>query len=55
VGGQAAQLLYLGLTPGFVGLGQANVVVPGGAAPGDAELTLVIGSRESNRPLLRIR
>ncbi len=55
VGGQAAQLLYLGLTPGFVGMGQANVVVPGGVAPGDAELTLVIGSRESNRPLLRIR
>ena len=36
VNGQTAQVLFAGLTPGFIGLYQVNVVIPGGLPPGTA-------------------
>ena len=43
----SADLLFLGLTPGLVGLAQANVRIPNLPA-GDYELTLTIGNAGSN-------
>jgi uncharacterized protein (TIGR03437 family) len=36
VGGADAQVLFAGLTPGFIGLAQVNVIVPAEAETGDA-------------------
>ncbi|MEZ5354195.1 MAG: putative Ig domain-containing protein [Bryobacteraceae bacterium] len=43
IGGQAANVVFAGLTPESVGLFQINAVVPEGIAPGDA-VPVVIGS-----------
>lgn len=53
IGGQNAAISFLGLTPGFVGLLQANLVVPALAA-GDYPLVLTIGGRASNNPLVTV-
>lgn len=41
IGGAAAQVLFSGLAPGYAGLYQVNVVVPGSAPPGDAIQVLI--------------
>ena len=53
VGGQPAQIDFLGLTPGFLGLAQCNLVVPN-LADGDYPLTITIGNNASNSPYLAI-
>jgi uncharacterized protein (TIGR03437 family) len=47
IGGKPAAGLFLGLTPGFVGLYQANVVVPEDLAPGDHELIVTVAGVSS--------
>lgn len=55
IGGANAAISFLGLAPGFVGLLQANLVVPAGLAPGDHPLVVTIGGRASNNPRITVR
>lgn len=54
VGGQAAMIEFLGLTPGFAGLAQVNLSIPARLAPGDHPLQVTIGTAASNAPLIRV-
>lgn len=54
IGGQNATISFLGLTPGFVGLLQANLVVPA-LASGDHAVAVTIGGRTSNNPVISVR
>lgn len=51
INGQDAPILFLGLSPGFIGLAQANLTIPN-LAPGDYELIITIGTASS--PAVRI-
>ncbi len=54
IGGQSAQIQFLGLTPGFVGLAQANIQTP--ALPsGNYPIVILTGAASSNQPLIAIR
>ncbi len=53
VAGQGVTQYYLGLSPGFVGLYQANFLVPQVAA-GDYPLVITVNGVPSNAPLLSI-
>jgi uncharacterized protein (TIGR03437 family) len=53
IGDQEAQILFLGLAPGFVGLAQANLVVPYLPA-GDYLLTITVNGVTSNAVFLAI-
>jgi uncharacterized protein (TIGR03437 family) len=46
--GQATGLQFLGLAPGFVGAGQADVQVPSSISPGIHSLTVSVGGVTSN-------
>ncbi|HEV2448657.1 MAG TPA: IPT/TIG domain-containing protein [Candidatus Sulfopaludibacter sp.] len=48
IGSATAQVSFYGLTPGFIGLAQANIVVPSGLAPGTYTLVVTIGGQASN-------
>lgn len=49
IGGQPATVLFSGLAPGFVGLGQANVLIPEGVATGPGvPIVIRIGGQISN-------
>lgn len=54
IGGSAATISFLGLAPGFVGLLQANIVVPPSLAGGDHPLIVTIGGRASNNPRITV-
>jgi uncharacterized protein (TIGR03437 family) len=53
IGGQSVQVLYLGMTPGFLGLAQANIMMPD-VADGDYPLVITIGGGNSNSPYIAI-
>jgi uncharacterized protein (TIGR03437 family) len=53
VSGVAATVNYVGLTPGSIGLYQANFVVPKVAA-GDHPLVITIAGENSNNPLIAV-
>lgn len=48
IGGKPAQVSFAGLAPGFVGLWQANIVVPSGLSKGDLPLIVTAGGQSSN-------
>jgi uncharacterized protein (TIGR03437 family) len=54
IGGQPAGLAFAGLTPGSIGLAQANVTVPALPA-GDHAVVIKIGDVASNAPLIAVR
>ena len=55
IGGRGAQVSFAGLTPGFTGLYQVNVVVPAGIPAGPAELVLTVLGVSSPPVTLHVR
>jgi len=55
IGGQTATFLFAGLTPGFVGLYQMNVLVPSAVSPGDAQLVVTQNGVASNATILAVQ
>ena len=53
IGNQLANITFLGLTPGFVGLAQANIQAPN-LANGDYLVTVRVGSQSSNAAFVSI-
>ncbi|MBK5290831.1 MAG: hypothetical protein JJE04_03930 [Acidobacteriia bacterium] len=53
VGGMEANVLFLGLSPGFIGLAQGNLVVPD-LPPGDHTVVITIGGAASNAPVITV-
>jgi uncharacterized protein (TIGR03437 family) len=53
IGGQAANLIYTGLTPGSIALAQANVYVPDLPA-GDYPVVITVGTAVSNGPVITV-
>jgi uncharacterized protein (TIGR03437 family) len=53
IGGKPARVAFLGLTPGSIGLAQANLIVPK-LDGGDYPVTVVIGNRQSNSPVISV-
>jgi len=52
VGGMSAQIYFIGMTPGSVGLAQADIQIPPGLAPGTYPIQIQMGSFLSNAPLI---
>jgi uncharacterized protein (TIGR03437 family) len=48
IGGKTATVSFAGLAPNFVGLWQANIVVPAGLTQGDVPLIVSVGGQASN-------
>jgi len=53
IGGQPADVLFAGLTPGSISLAQANVVLPNLPA-GEWSIVIKVGSAASNAPLISV-
>jgi uncharacterized protein (TIGR03437 family) len=54
VGGIAAAVHYIGLSPGSVGLYQVDLIIPQ-VAPGDQALSIVINNVASNTPVITVQ
>jgi uncharacterized protein (TIGR03437 family) len=52
IGGMPAQIQFLGMTPGLVGLAQADIQIPPTLAPGTYPVQVQVGSFLSNAPLI---
>jgi uncharacterized protein (TIGR03437 family) len=46
---------YVGLTPGSIGLYQANFLVPSGVATGNQKVVLTISGLASNAPVMAVK
>ncbi len=55
IGGAGAIVHFLGMAPGFVGLGQANVQVPSLSPPGDYPLVITVNGVASNAPMVSVK
>jgi uncharacterized protein (TIGR03437 family) len=55
IGGVSAPVLFLGLTPGLVGVAQANILVPDQAPVGDRTLQISIDGSRANDTVVSIR
>jgi len=56
IGGAAAQVVFLGLTPSFVGLCQANIEVPMSSTTGtEVPMFITVGGQSSNTATVSIR
>ncbi len=55
IAGVPAQIQFVGLTPGLVGVLQVNLVVPPGAPPGDWPLLIDIAGWNSNTPTVTVK
>jgi adhesin/invasin len=55
IGGNPAVVEFQGLAPGFAGLGQLNVIVPAGLAPGDQPVFVTISGKPSNAGLITVK
>jgi len=53
IGGQPADVLYAGLTPGSISLAQANIVTPN-LPSGDYPIVITVGGVASNAPVISI-
>jgi uncharacterized protein (TIGR03437 family) len=53
VGGKEARVDFVGMTPGAISLGQANIGIPD-LEPGDHAVVITIGGRQSNGPLIAV-
>lgn len=55
IGGQNAQVLFSGLTPGVVGLYQINVTVPANIQPGNQQVVVTAGGVSSKSSVLPVQ
>ncbi len=55
IGGKPATMTFLGLTPGFIGLAQADIQVPQLAPAGDYPLVITINGVKSNAPVVSVK
>ncbi len=55
IGGKPARILFLGMTPGFVGLAQANLIVPENSPLGpDIPIVITVDSQPSNSAVIAV-
>ena len=55
IGTAAATVSFAGLTPGFIGLVQMNIVVPATLAPGVYPLSVTIDGQTSNTGTIAVK
>jgi uncharacterized protein (TIGR03437 family) len=55
IGSQAATVSFTGLTPGFIGLGQMNIVVPSTLTAGVYPLSVTIDGQTSNSATIAVK
>jgi minor extracellular serine protease Vpr len=55
IGGKQAVVSFSGLAPGFAGLYQVNVTIPGGLTAGNQPVTVAIGGRTSKTSYIAVQ